>query len=360
MSKQISSLHIIGSKSLGGAERFMGRLVNAMHADGQDVRAIVRKNTNVDAVLEGAIPRDYIAMRTMWDPIAKHQIKRKLSELQPDIVQTYMGRATRLTHKEKGSHTKHISRLGGYYKIKGYHHADAWVGNTKGLCDYMIQQGLPANKVFHITNFSDPAQSFHDDERTALKSSLNVPDDAILMMSFARFVPFKAINVLLDALSRIPDEIAGRPVYSIIVGDGPERERLFAQADALGIQHKIRWAGWQTNPAPYYDLADLIVFTSNDEETLGNVILEAWAYQTPLVTTRSRGGRELTTHQETAWQVNCGDSKGLAQGIKTVLNDAELGASLVTNGFNMLELTYSQAAVLNQYRALYEHVLSQP
>jgi hypothetical protein len=353
----ISSVHIIGSKSLGGAERFMGRLVNALAADGDKVHAIIR-NQHIDPVLNHDIARSHIKMRTMWDPIAKYQIRQRIDQLQPQIVQTYMGRATRLTHVDKKSGIKHISRLGGYYKLKGYGHADAWVGNTKGLCDYLLQNGLPADKVFYISNFADPAQTFDQQQLLDLRQQLDVPEDAWLLMSFGRFVGFKGFNVLLDAIAKLPDSIDGRPVRSVIVGDGPLKPDLLAQARQLKIEHKIVWAGWQSRPAAYYALADMVVFPSNDEETLGNVILEAWAYQKPLLTTRSRGGRELSEHQVSAWQVDCGDSAAMAQAITEMLQDSHLCQSLVAGGDQRLQQNYSQQAILAAYHQLYDHLLA--
>jgi len=52
---------------------------------------------------------------------------------------------------------------------------------------------------------------------------------------------------------------------------------LRAQAAQAGLNRRILWVGWQSDPAPYYQLADLVVFPSREEETLGNVILETWA-----------------------------------------------------------------------------------
>jgi len=364
--ESIRSVHIIGSKTLGGAERFMGRLVNAFNEQGEDVHAIVRLGGEMDAILDETVSRSYLPMRTMWDSLSKFEISCNLKRLEPQIVQTYMGRATRLTHVDKNAGVKHIARLGGYYKIKGYNHADAWVGNTKGLCDYLVQQGLPADRVFHITNFIDPAKLVTQDEQQELRQQLLVPNDAWLLMTFARFVPVKALPVLLDAIAKLPELIADRPVRMVIVGDGPDKENLLTQARQLDIEDKIIWAGWQTEPAPYYQLADLVVFPSNEEETLGNVILEAWSYAKPLLTTRSRGGRELTQHAETreltqhaetAWQVDCGDSEGLAAGICEMLADKTLCQTMITNGQQQLEQTFSKAAVLKAYRDLYKNLL---
>ena len=73
----------------------------------------------------------------------------------------------------------------------------------------------------------------------------------------------------------------------VIVGDGPLNAPLRSYADQLGIGQQVRWAGWQLDPHPYYQLADLFICPSR-HETLGNVILEAWAHNRAVLTTQLR------------------------------------------------------------------------
>ena len=81
-----------------------------------------------------------------------------------------MGRASRLTHLPPNGTAVHVARLGGYYKIDGYYrHAHAWIGNTQGICDYLIREGLPASRVFLIGNFVPAAISLSAGDRTALR-----------------------------------------------------------------------------------------------------------------------------------------------------------------------------------------------
>ena len=82
------------------------------------------------------VPQQTIPMRNGWDLLSVLKIRRLIRNTGPLIVQTYMGRATRLTRLPRDSAAIHVARLGGYFKIKGYYqHAHAWVGNTRGICD---------------------------------------------------------------------------------------------------------------------------------------------------------------------------------------------------------------------------------
>jgi hypothetical protein len=353
-----TSLHIVGSKTLGGAERFYLRLIEALHEGGVSVEAMLRAGSEVVPQVPAGIPVHQSPMRTVWDPVSRRAITLALRAIRPAIVQTYMGRATRLTHVRPGHGPVHVSRLGGYYKLAGYHHAHAWIGNTRGVCDYLIQGGMPARRVYHISNFIDPPRPVAAEELAALRRELGIPQEALVVVTAGRFVPVKGHQYLLGAFAHLPAAVHDRPLWLLLVGDGPLRPELEAQARGLGVTERVAWAGWRTDPSPCYQASDLVAFPSLELETLGNVILEAWSHGKPLVTSRFRGAREITHHEEDAWQVECEDEAGLAQGILHVLHDDVLAADLVRHGSDHLAREFSRTAVVRRYLDLYDELLT--
>ncbi len=353
----IRSAHVIGSKTLGGAERFYLRLLAALRAAGEPVRAFVRSGSEVADHVPAGVPAVGTPMRTVWDPWSRSRLMRALRAAAPDVVQTYMGRATRLTRFSPGRGVVHVARLGGYYKLDGYRHAHAWIGNTRGLCDWLVRNGLPAARVYHAGNFIDLPPPMPPDASAALRRALGLPQDALVLVTAGRFVPVKGLGHLLDAVSRLPESVGGRPLRLVLVGDGPLRGALERQAGEARVSGRVLFAGWQTDPAPWYAMADLVVFPSLDEETLGNVTLEAWAHGKPLVTTAFRGARELTRHGEDAWQVPCGDAAALAEGIRTVLTDAGLAGTLAAAGHARVLADFSREAVVRRYLEIYRELL---
>ncbi|AWI76802.1 glycosyltransferase [Parazoarcus communis] len=353
----MKSLHIIGSKQMGGAERWFARFLSAMRRQGEDVAAIVRKDSELAQHHLNTVPFSTLPLRTVWDPLSKLELSRAIARSDAPIVQTYMGRATRLTHIKPGQGKVHVSRLGGYYKLDPFRHAHAWIGNTRGLCDWMIQGGLPANRVFHITNFADPARSVPVTELDALRRRLDLRSDDWLMLTAGRLIDVKGQRFLLEAMAKLPAQIEGRRLRLVMLGDGDLRGSLEQQARQLGIADRIIWAGWQHDPAPWFHLADMVAFPSRDAETLGNVILEAWAYARPLVATAFRGAREIARHGEDAWVVPCDDSDAIARGIETVMRDAELRGQMVAKGLARIRDDFSETAVITQYRSLYAQLL---
>ncbi|MEW8398217.1 MAG: glycosyltransferase [Candidatus Thiodiazotropha sp.] len=351
----IHTLQLIGSKSFGGAERWFQRFSLALAGMGHPTEVGVRRDHELDGDHWQGLPRHPLGMRTVWDPLSRFEVSRLVKRLQPDIVQSYMGRATRLTHLPPGNGPVHVARLGGYYKVAGYRHAHAWIGNTKGICDYLIRSGLPRQRVFHLYNFADlpppgpPPQG--------LKAALGIPQEAWVLMTPGRFVAFKGHRFLLDALARLPATVAGRPVWQLILGDGPLKQALQDQAKAAAIDERIVWAGWQLDPDPYYRLADLIVFPSTYAEPFGNVIIEAWGYAKPLVTSASMGATEVVRHQEDGLVFECENPAALSAAMERALSDEALRQAVAESGHRRAVQEFSRDAIMQAYVELYRYLL---
>ncbi|MFT5447424.1 MAG: glycosyltransferase involved in cell wall biosynthesis [Gammaproteobacteria bacterium] len=351
------SLHVIGSQNLGGAERFYLRLLPALAAAGEHVHACHSPHSDLAHDLPAAIKRTPVAMRGVWDIASRWRIRRLVRELDVDIVQTYIGRATRLTRLPLGPRPVHIARLGGYYNLKGYRHAHAWIGNTRGLCDYLLAQGVPSDRVFHIGNFVEPAEPADAARIGELRRTHAVPADALLLLAVGRLHPVKGLDDLLSAFARLPDTLHGRPLILAIVGDGPLRVKLTEQSVQLGLAERVIHTGWEREPAPWYDMADLVVVPSR-EETLGNVILEAWAHQRAVLSTTTPGGRELIDDGDNGVLTPIGDIEQLSAKLSELLLDDAARTQLAASGGNTLRANFSESAIVSGYQDLYRTLLA--
>ncbi|MGD8313084.1 MAG: glycosyltransferase [Gammaproteobacteria bacterium] len=352
----IPSLQIIGSKTFGGAERWLQRFSLALAEQGHPAEVVVRKGHELDdADRWQPLRRHALPMRTVWDPLSRRELTRLVRQVRPAVVQTYMGRATRLTRLPADRGPVHIARIGGYYKLRGFRHAHAWIGNTLGICDYLRDNGFPPERIFHIYNFFEPPSPSGS---VAGRADWGIPEAAWVMMTPGRLVPVKGQQYLLQAMSLLPRELAGRPLWLMILGDGPLGGALRAQAQALGLAERVVWAGWQPDPAPFFRLADGIVFPSLDRETFGNVILEAWGFGKPLATTAFRGAREIVRQGADALVSPCGDPAALAASIRRLCEDAGLAGALVAGGRQRLVRDFSREVIMPQYIELYQRLVS--
>ncbi len=360
MADPIHSIHILGSREFGGADQFYVRLTRALQQAGQPVTAICRSGSPVAKALQNdPLKRIHLPLANRWDAWSWWQIRRRIAEREPCVVQTYMGRATRLTRVPKTSRAAHIARLGGFYKIDGYYrHADAWVGNTRAICDFLVKSGMPASRVHHIGNFVPDPVPVDDVRKTALRTEHRIPENAWVIFALGRLIPKKGFHDLFRALAKLPAEIGGREVVLLIAGDGPEMANLRILAAELGIEARVRMLGWQDPPDGFYGLADVFICPSR-HEPLGNVILEAWNHSVPVVSTRSDGAMELIEDGSTGLLCDCKDAVGMAAGIEQILSatDAER-AEMGRAGKVCLNARYGRDAIVTAYLDLYRDLLA--
>ncbi len=350
----VPSLQVIGSRRVGGAENFFARLLGEMQRQHWPVTAVLPPGSPLERTLEGRVPLERVPMRGLWDLQARLRLRRLVRRSGAAIVQTWMGRATRLTRLPSRG-VVHVARLGGYYDLRGYRHAHAWIGNTRGICDYLLAAGLPAERVFHIGNFYRPPAQLSAQERAGVRRQLGVPEESWMLFALGRLHPNKGFDTLLQALSLLPQEIAGRPWRMVIAGTGPLAGELRQGCRRLGLERQVLWPGWSPEPAPWFQAADLFLCPSR-HEPLGNVILEAWGNRVPVLACASQGPSELIRGQQEGLLVPVDEPASLARAIGILLADEARRRELSEAGIRRLQREFSAEAVLDRYRQLYRQL----
>lgn len=350
------TVHAIGSPDLGGAERFFARLTGTLAARGHATVAVLRHGAELGELMEPGVEVVETGMRNGIDVFTWWAIRRLIVDREPRIVQTYLGRASRLVRVPGRSGTVHVARLGGYYRPNAYRHADVWVGNTRGIRDYLVELGFPTDRVHHITNFVETVEGAEArPDRPRDRSGTPVPDDALLVFGLGRFVGKKGFGDLLEAFSRLPASVGGRPVHLAVAGDGPRREELEGTAARLGLGDRVYWPGWLNDPDPWFRAADLFVCPSR-HEPLGNVVLEGWSHALPVVSTRTAGPAELVADGADGVLVEIRDPGSLAAALRRLLEDEDERERLARAGLETVRRRHSPEVVVDAYLDLYGRV----
>lgn len=159
----------------------------------------------------------------------------------------------------------------------------------------------------------------------------------------------KGVHDLLEALSILKTQ--GMPVDLTVVGDGPERAALKAQAIALGLG--VRFAGHVAPELVADHLQDRRVFVlPATDEGLGRVVAEALTQGVPVVATRSGGIPDLLTDHEAGLLVPPGQPKALAQAIRQVMTDDRFCGGALRAG-RILAERLSPERVAEQFESIY-------
>ena len=149
--------------------------------------------------------------------------------------------------------------------------------------------------------------------RRATRVALRVADDAYLVAAAGRLVRKKGFEYLIDAMAQTDDAVLA------LAGGGTLEQELAARAQALGISDRVRFLGdrSQDDVASLFAAADAIVAPSVRDDAgnvdgLPNVVLEALASGTPLITTGAGGIGSVVEHAVTAEVVAERDAGAIA------------------------------------------------
>jgi len=338
-------LQVMAGAGHGGAEAYFVRLCIALAEAGVPQRIVTRPHAGRRAALEAAgLTVAEARFGGRLDIGTRGRIAAEAADFEPDIVMSYMSRASRFV--PKGDYAA-IGRLGGYYDLRYFRRLDHLVCNTRDLVAYVVGKGWPAARAHYLPNFVVDRPAAPAD-----RAAFDTPEGVPLVFALGRFHPNKAFDVLLEALAALPDHVLW------LAGEGPGRRALEAQAERLGIARRVRFLGWLDDPGPCYAAADVFVLPSR-HEPLGNVVLEAWMQARPVVATASQGPKELVGDGDAALLVPVDEPAALAEAIGRVTGDPARAASLARAGRAAYEGAFTAAAAVARHRALFEAVLKE-
>ena len=335
---------ILAGSAHGGAENFYVRLVQGLHRSGKtEQQAFIRYHQHrLDALQSAGVPAHGYRFGGPLNIIDHKLYIKALQKCHPDIVMTWMNRATKLT--PKGSY-KLVSRLGHFYNLKYYRHSDYWIGNTQGICDHLVRGGMPAERVFHITNFATEISV-----EPLSRDSFMPLNGAPLLLGAGRLHVNKGFDVLLQALVNIPNATLW------LAGSGPEDQSLKQLCHDLGLNDRVRFLGWRDDVAALMRTADIFVCPSR-YEGLGSIVLESWVNHCPIVATASGGPSELIDDGETGLLTPIDQPDILAQKICSLLENSDQRTLLAQNGQKKYWGSYSEKVVTAQYEDFYSNIL---
>ena len=185
--------------------------------------------------------------------------------------------------------------------------AAALVTVSAALKAALIQMGVDAGKVSVLRNGVD-TRLFHPVDRASQRARLGLTGTVLLMVG--NLVAPKGHDVVLRALR----EFSGACL--LIIGEGPEERNLKRLASALGIPDRVRFLGAmpQERLTEYYGAADALVLASS-REGWPNVLLEAMACGTPVVSTRVGGTPEIVAAPEAGVLIDERSAPGIVEAL---------------------------------------------
>jgi glycosyltransferase involved in cell wall biosynthesis len=190
--------------------------------------------------------------------------------------------------------------------------------------------------------------------RDDFRRELGVSDEPVIVC-VGRLVPIKNHQLFLRMAAELTAR--GRCCMYVIVGGGPEEERLRARTKELGLTQRVRFLGWRSDLERIYAGADIVTLTSNNEGT-PVCLIEALAAGRAVVATDVGGVRDVLGDGSLGVLVPPGNAAALAGAVITLLDQPALRADLGRRGAISAPARYSVPRLLSDMAQLYEGLTS--
>ncbi|MFS0555181.1 glycosyltransferase [Brevibacillus sp. 179-C9.3 HS] len=370
-------LHVIGGGEFGGAEQHILNLVSTFPADEVEVAVVCF----YDSLFASKLRELGIHVITLnqfgrFDIRLLQALRNAFSTFQPAIIHThgikanFFSRLAARGMKVPLLTTVHSSLRYDYTSSLAYvivsmmevstrHWNRHYIAISGAIADILRGQGVRSSDISVIYNGMDMApyrqNHLREDDRRRLRAEWNIPEDAFLFGTAARFVPVKGLPILLDAFHAFVKDKEEAP-YLVLIGDGSERAVLEAKVQELGLESCVRFAGFRQDIPACLHAIDGFVHSSL-YEGLGYTIIEAMASEVPVVASNVGGVKEFVFEGETGLIVEPGNPASLANAMERLWSSPQLRETMVQNALDKVESTFTIQLMTEQIIALYRKLL---
>lgn len=354
------------SMRIGGAERVVTMLAAGLAQRGHEI-ALAAPPGERDADL-----RDVPHLRI---PLEEHgraasgviqtvaQMRRAIAHFEPDVVhaqnvkQAATARAASTVAHPGRRRRPVLATFHGVLPAE-YRHAalllrlaDHVACVSQAVLENIVAAGLPGSHASLVRNAIEPPPPLDDTRRAELDREFDL-DGRPAVAIVGRLVAQKAHQRFLVAAGLVA---AARPdTRFLVVGDGPLRSQIEAQAEAAGLTGSVRFAGRRPDAREIIERAEVLVFSS-DWEGLSIAALEALAAGTPVVSTDVEGMHELLAGGAGA-VVPLDDGTALGQRLIEILDDEPRRLAMGHAGRELIARDFSLGAMIDAYVRLYERL----
>jgi glycosyltransferase involved in cell wall biosynthesis len=329
-------------------------------------------NEFVRALQSENIPVHVIRERYRFDRAVVPQIAALVQELDPQIVQTHMVKSHFL-FKWTGLYRSRtwLAFQHGYTAtdLKGrlYNRLDRWslrsarrvISVCEAFVPRLLAYGVKREQVRILHNSTPAAAVVSDDEKARLRITLGLAPGEKAIVAIGRLSKEKGHADLLNALDRLRRLDPEASWKAVLVGNGPELPALRKLSASLGLERRIVFAGFHSNLAPFYAIADIMALPSWSEGS-PNVLLEAMAAGVPVAATRAGGVPEIVSDGETALLVPVRDAQGLGNALHRLVGDSSLRERLSAAALNRVRQEFSPQRYMHSLAGIYTEVLALP
>jgi glycosyltransferase involved in cell wall biosynthesis len=190
------------------------------------------------------------------------------------------------------------------------------------------------------------------EEAARVRDELGAAPDQFAITMIAEFSPVKRHSFALDTISAVSDE----RVRLILVGDGPTEVQVREQIERLGLQDRVRVAGYRRDVPAVLLACDALLLVS-EREGLNRSVLEAMSCARPVFGTATRGIADAVG-TDAGWIVGKNDAQALAAAIDAAVADPSEVARRGLVARQRVCMEFALERILAAYDGLYHEALA--
>lgn len=214
-----------------------------------------------------------------------------------------------------------------------------------GMAEYYKALGVAPDRLRTIPNGVDLGVFRPAADRGCVRAELGLPQ-GLLIGTVCRLSPEKNLTLLVQAFAQWA---SARPhVYLVIVGDGPERERIEAASEVAGVRDRVVLLGWRDDVPRVLSALDVFCISS-DAEGLPLALLEAMACGCAVVSTRVGDVPDAMSRCAGQFIVPKRDPAALAAALLALVDNAELRRSVGEALRHEVHARFSRDAMVRAY-----------
>lgn len=357
----------------GGTENQLIKLVNNLNHDKYDVHLLCLRETdwirkNRDS-LECSVSSFNYNCFNHKDPrnfLVFIKTVRHIREIQPDIVLTFF-RASNilgvLASRMAGIRNILTSRRDyGLWLdrrvmplLKLTNHLTAGIiTNSHKVKDLTAEKERYDPQKIHVNYNGIDLDSFgRSHDTNGLRKQLDIPESHRIVGCIANLRPMKKHMTLLRAAERVLKKFP--EVTFILIGDGPERERIESNISNVGLPHHIKVLGSQHDVLPFLSIMDIGVNCSTSEG-LSNAIMEYMASGLPCIVSEAGGNEELIENNVTGLTFPLDDDHQLSEQILSLLKNPAKTARFSIKAREKLASLMNIDSMIERYDNIFDNL----
>lgn len=272
--KKRKIIHVNLSQGFAGAERHMVDLINYQSKDYKTYLIKSEKNNFINYSIVTKKTKIYKISKFF----KKNSLKKIIKKINPDIIHTHLGGASRIISKNWGSF-KLVATCHMNYKKKHYPNHDGIIVINK--TQEKIIKKLFYNKILRV-NLWAPYIKSKKQSKIYLFNKLNIKNKSYIFGSIGRFHYQKGFDLIL----KIFNKLQLKNCYLILIGNGHTDYKKIYQNNS-----KIKILGHKNNPKDYLKIFNTFVFPSR-WESFGLSLIEAMRENLPIITSVNEGNKD--------------------------------------------------------------------